>query len=86
MEVLWFILALLWVVMLPVCGAICYRKGLNAKKIVIESLSFQQALKWLLTKEKYRHQADIHKINKDLSLLKNVVVPDPDPNLWVDLK
>lgn len=54
-------------------------------KIKLESLSFRQALKYLLLKQNYRHELDILKGMDDLDKLKDVELPEGLPfNLWIE--
>ena len=56
------------------------------QKILIESLSVRQALKFFLLKEKSRHVQDILKIDEDLRKLKDVEIPeDIELDLWVEI-
>jgi hypothetical protein len=54
-------------------------------KILLESLSFKQALKYLLIKERYRHELDIQAINIDLNKLNDVELPELPMDLWIDV-
>jgi hypothetical protein len=54
-------------------------------KIILESLSFKQALKYLLIKERYRHELDIQAINIDLNKLNDVELPELPMDLWIDV-
>jgi hypothetical protein len=54
--------------------------------IILESLNFKQALKYLLQKEKHRHVLDILKMDETLRKLKDVELPeDLDLDLWIDV-
>jgi len=87
MEVLWFISVLLWVVILPIGCLISYRRGKNAKKLVIESLSFKQAMKWWSYHELMRHEDDKRSIRKDIAKLADVAMPKGiDFEAWVDVE
>lgn len=44
--------------------------------ILINSLSFKQAMKFIWLHEKERHQQDIDGINKDLQALADIELPD----------
>ena len=56
------------------------------QKILIESLSVRQALKFFLLKEKSRHVQDILKIDDDLRRLKNVEIPeDIELDTWIEI-
>lgn len=54
------------------------------QKLVIESLSVMQALKFFLLRERRRHQEDIDNITNDLKLLEGVELPEElDLDVWV---
>jgi hypothetical protein len=52
-----------------------YKIGIGHKTILINSLSFRQAAKWIFIHEKRRHQDDIDGIEKDLYALQDVDLP-----------
>lgn len=57
------------------------------KQLTMESLTFLQAIKWLLLHEKSRHYDDIAAINKDLDKLRDVPMNDSvDYDYWIVLK
>lgn len=86
MEVWWFIYAGLAVGILSLWGAFWYRRGLNAKKLVIESLSFKQAMKWWAVHELMRHEDDKRQIRSDLRKLSDVRMPEGiEYSTWVDV-
>lgn len=86
MEVWWFIIACAWVASLLICGSVCYRKGMNAKKLVIESLSFKQAMKLWQIHELIRHEDDKRSIRRDLAKLADVEMPKGvDYKAWFDV-
>ena len=58
---------------------------MSESKVLIESLSVKQALKYLLLKEKHRHIDDILKIDEDLRKLKDVEIPDIDMDVWIEI-
>jgi hypothetical protein len=87
MEVLWFIMASLWAASLCLCGAFCYRRGKKAKKLIIESLSFKQAMKWWSYHELMRHEDDKRSIRKDIAKLIDVEMPRGiEYGCWVDVE
>ena len=43
--------------------------------VIINSLDFQQAVKWIWLHERERHLQDIDSIERDLSLLEDVTIP-----------
>jgi hypothetical protein len=56
-------------------------------KILIESLSVKQALKFFLLKEKSRHVEDILKIDADLRKMKHIELPeDLNFKCWVGVQ
>ncbi len=64
-----------------------YRRGLNAKKLVIESLSFKQAMKLWQIHELIRHEDDKKSIRRALRKLANVEMPKGvDYTAWFDVK
>lgn len=67
--------------------SIGYRRGVNAKKLVIESLSFKQAMKWWAYHELLRHNDDIRQIRSDIRKLADVEMPrGVDYEAWVDVE
>lgn len=87
MEVWWFIIAAAWVGSLLICGSACYRRGLNAKRMVIESLTFKQAMKLWQIHELIRHEDDKRNIRKDLAKLADVEMPKGiDYKAWFDVR
>jgi hypothetical protein len=59
---------------------------MSETKILIESLSVKQALKYLLLKEKHRHIQDILAIDVDLRKLKDVEIPEGiDLDVWIEV-
>jgi hypothetical protein len=54
-------------------------------KIIIESLSVRQALKYFILKERERHVQDIIKCDEDLKKLKDVELPKINLNTWIDV-
>jgi hypothetical protein len=87
MEMLWFIFVLAWVGSLLICGSFFYRKGRDAKKLIIESLSFRQAMKWWAYHEILRHNDDIRNIRDDIRKLATVEMPKGiDYAAWVDIE
>lgn len=67
--------------------SIGYRRGLKAKKLVIESLSFKQAMKWWAVHELMRHEDDKRQIRGDLRKLADVQMPkDIAYGTWVDVE
>ena len=83
----WFIAICAWAGSLCICGAVCYRKGKNAKKLVIESLSFKQAMKWWSYHELMRHEDDKRSIRKDIAKLIDVEMPRGiSYETWVDVE
>lgn len=82
----------LFIASVTVLGAILlaysigYRRGLNAKKLVIESLSFKQAMKWWAVHELMRHEDDKRQIRADLKKLSDVKMPSGlEYSTWVDV-
>ena len=73
-----FILFFLWSVVMVFCG---YHLGLSEKTILINSLSFRQAVRWIFIHEKRRHQSDIDAINHDLASLRDVKLPQEADDL-----
>ncbi len=64
-----------------------YRRGMNAKKLVIESLNFKQAMKLWQIHELIRHEDDKRSIRRDLKKLANVEMPKGvDYTAWFDVK
>lgn len=58
----------------------CLRRVFNkitttTPQVIINSLSFRQAVKFIFIHEQRRHQSDIDGIQKDLSHLKDVELP-----------
>lgn len=67
--------------------SIGYRRGLNAKKLVIESLTFKQAMKLWQIHELIRHEDDKRNIRRDLKKLADVEMPKGvDYRAWFDVK
>jgi len=67
--------------------SIGYRRGLRAKKLVIESLSFKQAMKLWQIHELIRHEDDKRSIRNDLRKLADVEMPKGvDYKAWFDVK
>ena len=63
-----------------------YRRGLKAKKLVIESLSFKQAMKLWQIHELIRHEDDKRSIRNDLRKLADVELPKGiDYKAWFDV-
>lgn len=86
MEILWFIIACAWVGSLLLCSGLSYRRGLRAKKCMIDSLSFKQAMKWWAYHELLRHNDDIRQIRSDIRKLADVEMPKGvDLECWVDI-
>lgn len=87
MPILWFTIGLAWVGSLCLCGAVCYRRGRRPKKLVIESLSFRQAMKWWAYHELLRHNDDIRQIRSDIRKLADVEMPKGiEYEVWVDVE
>ena len=86
MEIVVFIATL--IVLIATCFAYGagYRRGLRAKKIIIESLSFKQAMKWWAVHELMRHEDDKRNIRSDLRKLCDVRMPEGiEYGTWVDI-
>ncbi len=87
MEILLFILACAWVGSLLICSSLSYRRGYNAKKCMIDGLSFKQAMKWWAYHELLRHNDDIRQIRSDIRKLADVEMPrGVDYEAWVDVE
>lgn len=87
MEVLWFILLLVLLCAILLAYSIGYRRGKNAKKLIIESLSFKQAMKWWSYHELLRHEDDKRSIRKDIAKLIDVEMPKgAEYGVWVDVE
>lgn len=83
----------LFIASVTVLGAILlaygigYRRGLNAKKLVIESLTFKQAMKLWQIHELIRHEDDKKSIRRDLKKLADVEMPKGvDYRAWFDVR
>ena len=56
------------------------------QKVLIESLSVKQALKFFIMKERHRHIIDIINCNEDLNKLKDVEMPEGlDLDTWIEI-
>lgn len=87
MEILWFIKFTLLLAVAGLAFAIGYRCGLRAKRLVIESLSFKQAMKLWQIHELIRHEDDKRNIRRDLKKLADVEMPPGvDYRTWFDVK
>lgn len=78
MSVKWSdIFFLLWSIFCVWAGyKTCRDIKLSNARIAINGLSFKQAAKWIFIHEQRRHQADIDGIDKDLSALKDIELPE----------
>ena len=76
MEVIVFIAALVALIATTLSYSAGYRRGLRAKKLVLESLSFKQAMKWWAIHELMRHEDDKRNIRNDLRKLCDVKMPE----------
>ena len=78
MSVKWSdIFFLLWSIFCVWAGyRTCRDIKLSNARIAINGLSFKQAAKWIFIHEQRRHQADIDGIDKDLSALKDIELPE----------
>ncbi len=86
MAVIYYIAALIVIIATVVAYRIGYFMGRNAKRLVIESLDFNQAMKWWAYHELARHYDDIKQIRSDLKKLANVPMPTGvDYDTWVDV-
>jgi len=87
MPVIYYIVALIALIATIVAYRIGYFMGRNAKRLVIESLDFNQAMKWWAYHELARHYDDIRQIRSDLRKLADVQMPTgADYEAWVDIE
>jgi len=87
MPVIYYILALIALIALTVVYRIGYIRGSRAKRLVIDGLSFKQAMKWWCYHELARHYDDIRQIRSDLRKLADVQMPTgADYEAWVDIE
>ncbi len=87
MPVVYYIAALVVLITTIVVYNIGYYRGCRAKRIVIESLDFKQAMKWWAYHELARHYDDIRQIRSDLRKLADVQMPTgADYEAWVDIE
>lgn len=83
----YYICALALLAVALIAFSVGYRRGIRAKKIVIESLNFRQAMKWWAYHELLRHHDDIRQIRGDLKKLSDVEMPvGTDYSVWVDIE
>lgn len=50
-------------------------KELESRRVLINSLNFKQAMKWIFIHEQRRHEDDVRGIQKDLLALQDVELP-----------
>lgn len=87
MELTIFIVASLVIATNCFAYRIGYKMGRNAKKLVIESLTFKQAMKLWQIHELIRHEDDKRNIRRDLKKLADVEMPQGvDYRAWFDVK
>ena len=87
MPVIYYIIALIALVATIIVYRIGYHNGKKAKRLVIESLSFKQAMKLWQIHELLRHENDKRMIRKDLKKLADVEMPKGvDYTAWFDVK
>jgi len=87
MPVIYYIIALVALIITIVVYRIGYHNGKKAKRLVIESLSFKQAMKLWQIHELLRHENDKRMIRKDLKKLADVEMPPGiDYEAWFDVK
>lgn len=87
MPVIYYIVALVALIIMIVVYRIGYHNGQKAKRLVIEGLNFKQAMKWWAYHEMARHYDDIKQIRSDLKKLADVQMPTGvDYDTWVDIE
>lgn len=87
MEIWWFIKCSILLAVAGFAFGAGYRCGLRAKRLVIESLSFKQAMKLWQIHELIRHEEDKRSIRRDLKKLSDVPMPPGvDYRAWLDVK